>query len=89
MFKKLVPTAATLLVASALSLAGAAGSAAALGSRGTSNGPIPGDLSTLALTGSNEFGWIVMAIILLQFGVGVLAVRAALKRRRQGLHRAG
>ncbi len=47
------------------------------------------DLKTLALTGTNEFGWIVLAIILLQLGVGVLAVRAALIRRRQGMHRAG
>lgn len=48
-----------------------------------------GDLKTLALTGVNDMGWIVFAIILLQFGVGVLAVRAALNRRRGGQHRAG
>lgn len=46
------------------------------------------DLKTLALTGTNEFGWIVIAIILLQLGVGVLAVRSALTYRRQTQHRA-
>lgn len=48
-----------------------------------------GDLTTLALTGIDDRGWIVLAVILLQLGVGALAVRAALNRRRTGLHRAG
>ncbi|MEO6114839.1 MAG: hypothetical protein ABIP33_00480 [Pseudolysinimonas sp.] len=48
-----------------------------------------GDLKTLALTGVDDLGWIVFAVILLQFGVAILAVRAALNRRRMGQHRAG
>ncbi len=48
-----------------------------------------GDLKTLALTGSNEFGWIALAVMLLQLGVGVLAIRAALIRRRRAQHRVG
>jgi len=48
-----------------------------------------GDLTTLALTGVDNMGWIVLAIILLQLGVAVLAVRAALNRRRVAQHRAG
>lgn len=48
-----------------------------------------GEHVTQALTGGNEFGWIVLAIILLQIGVGVLAVRATLSRRRHAQHRAG
>ena len=48
-----------------------------------------GDLTTLALTGVDDMGWIVFAIILLQFGVGILAVRATLNRRRGAQHRAG
>ncbi|HEY4225381.1 MAG TPA: hypothetical protein VGM70_06175 [Pseudolysinimonas sp.] len=54
-----------------------------------SGAAVCGDLKTLALTGSNEFGWIVLAIILLQLGVGALAIRAALNRRRGGQHRVG
>jgi hypothetical protein len=48
-----------------------------------------GDLTTLALTGTDDLGWIVLAVILLQLGVAVLAVRAALNRRRSAQHRAG
>jgi hypothetical protein len=48
-----------------------------------------GDLTTLALTGVDSMGWIVLAIILLQLGVAVLAVRAARNRRRVAQHRAG
>ncbi len=48
-----------------------------------------GDLTTLALTGTNDLGWIALAVILLQFGVGVLALRAALNRRPEAQHRAG
>ncbi|HEY4151860.1 MAG TPA: hypothetical protein VGM38_00925 [Pseudolysinimonas sp.] len=48
-----------------------------------------GDLTTLALTGTNDLGWVVIAIILMQLGVGVLAVRAALNRRREAQHRVG
>jgi hypothetical protein len=46
-----------------------------------------GDLTTLALTGTNDLGWAVIAIILMQLGVGVLAVRAALNHRRRAQHR--
>ena len=38
--------------------------------------------------GTNELGWIVIAIILLQVVVGILAVREALSRRRMAQHRA-
>jgi hypothetical protein len=34
-------------------------------------------------------GWIALGVILLQFGVGILAVRATLNRRRGAQHRAG
>lgn len=50
---------------------------------------ICGDLTTLALTGTDDRGWIVLAVILLQLGVGALAVRAVLNRRRTAQHRAG
>ena len=50
MFKKFVASAATLLVAVSLSLIGVAGSAAALGAPGTSDGPIPYSLTPTALT---------------------------------------
>lgn len=48
-----------------------------------------GDLTTLALTGVDNRGWIVLAVILLQLGFGALAVRAVLIRRRESQHRAG
>src|SRR4051812_27292464 len=49
-FKKFLASAAALLVAASLSLVGVAGSAAALGAPGTSDGPIPYSLTTTSLT---------------------------------------
>jgi hypothetical protein len=48
-----------------------------------------GVFPALALTRTNAFGWIVLAIILLQLGVGVFAVRAALNHGHRAQHRAG
>jgi hypothetical protein len=44
--------------------------------------------TTLALTGTDDLRWIVLAVILLQIGVGALAVRFAVNRRRLAQHRA-
>ncbi|HEU0206240.1 MAG TPA: hypothetical protein VFQ74_06075 [Pseudolysinimonas sp.] len=91
MFTKIVALVATLLVVPFLSLVGVASSAAASGSG--SRG-----LNTLHATGiawptgsafTDNWGWIVLTMILLQIGVGFLAVRAVLTARRMADHRAG
>ncbi|HXR43602.1 MAG TPA: collagen-binding domain-containing protein [Pseudolysinimonas sp.] len=43
------------------------------------------DLTTLALTGGNSLGWIVLAAILLQLGVALLAF-PIIRQRRRGAH---
>ncbi|MEO6534155.1 MAG: hypothetical protein ABIO06_11360 [Pseudolysinimonas sp.] len=84
MFRKIVASAAAALVAVSLAAVGVTDSGPAHGS------PIVrGDLTTLALTGTDDLGWILLAVILLQFGVCILAVRAVLNRRRVAQHRAG
>lgn len=82
MFRKLVASAAILVSAVCLSLVGVAGSASAAGSPSVTANP-PG------LTGSADLGWIALAIVVLQFGVGFLAVRAARNQRRESEHSAG
>jgi len=39
------------------------------------------DLTTLAFTGANPTGWVVLAVLLLQAGLALLAVRLVRKRR--------